>query len=74
MSEQSNETGEDRLIDPIASQPGYEETETRIALEGHPIHAMSVAFPIALSFCLLGADLLYWWTGDGFWARCGAVV
>ncbi|KZX94917.1 hypothetical protein A3753_19635 [Sulfitobacter sp. HI0082] len=69
MSEQSNETGEDRLIDPIASQPGYEETETRIALEGHPIHAMSVAFPIALSFCLLGADLLYWWTGDAFWAR-----
>ena len=52
MSEQSNETGEDRLIDPIASQPGYEETETRIALEGHPIHAMSVAFPIALTFCL----------------------
>ena len=59
----------DRLDDPIAAQPGYDETETRIALSGHPIHAMSVAFPIALSFCLLGADLLYWWTGDPFWAR-----
>lgn len=59
----------DRLDDPIAAQPGYDETEPRIALSGHPIHAMSVAFPIALSFCLLGADLLYWWTGDPFWAR-----
>ena len=60
----------DRLDDPIAAQPGYDETETRIALSGHPIHAMSVAFPIALSFCLLGADLLYWWTGDPFWDPC----
>jgi uncharacterized membrane protein len=32
---------------------------------------MSVAFPIALTFTLLGADLLYWWTGDAFWARAG---
>src|SRR5690606_38263602 len=30
---------------------------------------MSVAFPIALTVCTLGADLLYWWTGDVFWAR-----
>tara|TARA_R110002049_G_scaffold67856_1_gene176029 strand:+ start:380 stop:787 length:408 start_codon:yes stop_codon:yes gene_type:complete len=32
---------------------------------------MSVAFPIALTFCALGADALYWWTGDAFWARVG---
>lgn len=30
---------------------------------------MLVAFPIALTSCVLGADLFYWWTGDGFWAR-----
>lgn len=30
---------------------------------------MLVAFPIALTFCILGADLAYAWTGDGFWAR-----
>lgn len=69
MSAKTEKPVEDRLIDPVASDPGYNETETRIALEGHPIHAMSVAFPIALSFCLFGADLLYWWTGDAFWAR-----
>jgi len=30
---------------------------------------MLVAFPIALTFCVLGADLLYTWTGEEFWAR-----
>ncbi|MBR2656718.1 MAG: DUF2231 domain-containing protein [Loktanella sp.] len=30
---------------------------------------MLVAFPIALTMSVLGADLLYWWTGDAFWAR-----
>lgn len=58
-----------RLIDPIAARPNYSRTESRIAVLGHPIHAMSVAFPIALTVCTLGADLLYWWTGDVFWAR-----
>lgn len=60
---------EQKLVDPITERPGFDETESRIAILGHPIHAMSVAFPIALSFCLLAADLLYWWTGDPFWAR-----
>tara|TARA_R100000655_G_scaffold32373_1_gene64251 strand:- start:396 stop:914 length:519 start_codon:yes stop_codon:yes gene_type:complete len=67
--EQTPQSDEDRLIDPIAEAPGYQQTETRIAVNGHPIHAMSVAFPVALSFCLLGADVLFWWTGDAFWAR-----
>lgn len=57
------------LVDPIAEDPEYQQTETRIAILGHPIHAMSVAFPVALTFCAFGADLLYWWTADGFWAR-----
>ncbi|MCF3934791.1 DUF2231 domain-containing protein [Acuticoccus sp. M5D2P5] len=51
--------------------PGFEQTESRIAIHGHPIHAMSVAFPVALTFCTFGADVLYWWTGDPFWARAG---
>jgi len=62
--------GEDeKLIDPVAETPGFEDTESRIAILGHPIHAMSVAFPVALTFCTFGADALYWWTGDPFWAR-----
>lgn len=62
---------QEKLIDPIAQTADYQATESRIAILGHPIHAMSVAFPVALTFCLLGADLLYWWTGDPFWARAG---
>lgn len=69
MSAEKSEDNTNQLVDPIAETPGYNQTETRIALHGHPIHAMSVSFPIALSFCLFGADILYWWTGDGFWAR-----
>jgi uncharacterized membrane protein len=42
-----------------------------IALKGHPIHAMLVHFPIALVIATLGADLLYWLTGDPFFLRAG---
>ena len=55
--------------DPIADLPGFHQTSSIIAIAGHPLHAMSVAFPIALTFCTFGADLFYWWTGDSFWAR-----
>lgn len=60
---------EETLIDPISELPEFQQTESFIAVSGHPIHAMSVAFPVALTFCLFGADVLYWWTGDAFWAR-----
>jgi uncharacterized membrane protein len=32
---------------------------------------MSVHFPIALVFGVLGCDIFYWWTGDPFWVRAG---
>jgi len=57
------------LVDPISAQSKFHRTESRIAIAGHPIHAMLVAFPIALTMCTLGADGFYWWTGDIFWAR-----
>ncbi|MGK9054257.1 DUF2231 domain-containing protein [Neorhizobium petrolearium] len=69
MTEQMVQKDADELIDPVEQHSGYEETESRIGLWGHPLHAMTVAFPIALTFCTLGADGLYWWTGDEFWAR-----
>lgn len=71
MAQESFEEPDSELIDPISQRPGFDETESRISILGHPIHAMSVSFPIALTFCALGADLLYWWTGDAFWARVG---
>ncbi|NDV01165.1 DUF2231 domain-containing protein [Pseudoroseicyclus tamaricis] len=61
----------EELIDPISERPGFDQTESRVAILGHPIHAMSVAFPVALTFCTIGADLFYWWTGEPFWARAG---
>jgi uncharacterized membrane protein len=42
-----------------------------IAVAGHPIHAMLVHFPIALTVCTLGIDIFYWWSGDPFWVRAG---
>jgi uncharacterized membrane protein len=60
---------EGRLVDPISNRPNFDRTQSKIAVAGHPIHAMLVSFPIALTMCTLGADIFYWWTGDLFWAR-----
>lgn len=61
----------DALVDPIVRKEHFHRTESRIAIAGHPVHAMLVSFPIALATCTLGADVLYAWTGDAFWARAG---
>ena len=42
-----------------------------VAVAGHPLHAMSVHFPIALVIATLGTDIFYWWTADDFWVRVG---
>ena len=55
------------LTDPVEEHRALQPTESHVAIAGHPLHAMLVAFPIALGFCVLAADLLFWWTGDGFW-------
>lgn len=44
---------------------------SKIALAGHPVHAMLVTFPIALVVGTLGADLFWWLTADPFFARVG---
>lgn len=64
------EDGVDQIVssDPVESHPAFDETESRVAILGHPLHAMSVAFPVALGFCTFGADLLYWWSGEERWA------
>lgn len=71
MSDEPAQTPDKKLVDPIRALPGFDDTESRIAVYGHPIHAMSVSFPVALTFCVFAADVLYWWTGDTFWARAG---
>ncbi len=56
------------FTDPITAAIGFNESESRVAIWGHPLHAMSVAFPVALTFCAFGADALYWWSGAEEWA------
>lgn len=69
MSQPENRERSENDLDPLHARHVFNDTETRIAVAGHPIHAMLVTFPIALTVCTFGADLLYWWTGDAFWAR-----
>jgi uncharacterized membrane protein len=68
MAQEMVQDDGDALIDPIRQHPGFEDTESKIGLWGHPLHAMSVAFPVALTFCTFGADGIYWLTGDPTWA------
>ena len=53
---------------PMGDTAAFHDSESRIALWGHPLHAMTVAFPIALTFCAFGADVFYWWSGATRWA------
>ncbi|WP_341212939.1 DUF2231 domain-containing protein [uncultured Limimaricola sp.] len=69
MAEEMVQTKKEELHDPIVEAAGYDETESIVGIWGHPLHAMSVAFPVALTFCTFGADVLYWWSGELFWAR-----
>ena len=69
MAEEMVQRGDEALVDPVRDYPGYDETASKIGIWGHPLHAMSVAFPVALTFCAFGADGLYWLSGDLFWAR-----
>lgn len=54
---------------PVVEEVTKHDVSSVVAVAGHPIHAMLVAFPIALVLSTLGADVFFWWTGDPFWAR-----
>ena len=56
---------------PVVQQVLAQDKQPTLTLLGHPLHTMLVHFPIALVFATLGCDLLYWYTGDGFWQRAG---
>lgn len=40
-----------------------------VSIHQHPLHPILVVFPLALLIAALGADVLYWWTDDPFFAR-----
>lgn len=54
---------------PVIKDIASRDVGSVVAVAGHPIHAMSVSFPIALILSTLGCDVFYWWTADPFWAR-----
>jgi len=56
---------------PVIEKVAEESVASAVAVAGHPLHAMSVHFPIALVVATLGCDLAFWWTGDAFWLRAG---
>lgn len=56
---------------PVIQKVEEKDASSLVAISGHPLHAMSVHFPIAFVFATLGVDVLYWWTGDPFWLRVG---
>lgn len=41
---------------------------SRVAIRGHPLHPMATVFPICFLSSVLLTDVVYWWTGQSFWA------
>ncbi|MCK8779957.1 DUF2231 domain-containing protein [Rhizobium sp. NTR19] len=56
---------------PVISKIEEKDASSAVAVAGHPLHAMTVHFPIALVFVTLGVDVFYWWSADPFWLRAG---
>ena len=65
MSETEN------IANPVIEEVASKDVSSAVAVAGHPLHTMSVHFPIAFVMATLGCDLLYWWSGDPFWLRAG---
>ncbi|HWK95865.1 MAG TPA: DUF2231 domain-containing protein [Pseudolabrys sp.] len=54
---------------PVIEEVNKSDVSSTVAVAGHPIHAMTVTFPIALVISTLGCDIFYWYTADPFWPR-----
>ncbi|MCJ8237442.1 DUF2231 domain-containing protein [Peteryoungia algae] len=65
------ETSQSSTPNPVIEQLEEKDKTSAIAVAGHPLHAMSVHFPIALVFGTLAVDVFYWWSADPFWLRVG---
>lgn len=50
-------------------QPHEKPIPSRVAFRQHPLHPMTVHFPIAFLVFAPVADLVFWWQGDDFWAQ-----
>lgn len=61
----------DDTTSPVIEEVAAKDTTSAVAVAGHPLHAMSVHFPIAFVAATLASDLFYWFGGDPFWLRAG---
>jgi uncharacterized membrane protein len=61
----------DDTSSPVMQEVAAQDVSSAVAVAGHPLHAMSVHFPIAFVAATLGCDVFYWWSGDPFWLRAG---
>jgi uncharacterized membrane protein len=52
-------------------RPHEKPIPSRVAIKQHPLHPMSVHFPVAFLGFVPVADLAFWWLGDPFWAQVG---
>ena len=59
---------------PVIADVARHDLQSAVAVAGHPLHAMSVHFPIVLMFGTLAADLAYWFSADPFFMRVGVWV
>lgn len=57
------------MANPITEEVTQHDTGSIVSVAGHPIHAMSVHFPIAFVIATLGCDIAFWWSADSFWSR-----
>ena len=53
----------------ISPDPQVEGAPSRMAVAGHPLHPMTVTFPIAFLMAALPSDLAFVLLDDPFWAR-----
>lgn len=59
------------MANPVIEEVTRHDVSSVVAIAGHPVHAMSVAFPITLVLATFATDLFWWLTADPFWARAG---
>src|SRR5690606_16911381 len=64
-----SETGDSSS--PVLQKIAEQDVTSTVAVAGHPLHAMTVHFPIAFVIATLGSDVFFWWSADPFWVRTG---
>jgi uncharacterized membrane protein len=52
----------------------HKAVRSNVAIAGHPVHPMLIPFPIAFLVGALVTDLIFWGTGNPFWAQASVYL